>query len=149
MKITDLKANEVIHCKTKEEAVRICGMMHDAGLSWCNGVSYMERTDWEVYTEETCYHPHECMFGDTGFYKRMLATIHPSDLFQSDEITEAGLLERGFAKHGSTWNRNAPLGMKFQVSGKSFRLSDDGIFATLPAVKTLSDIDHLIRLLGV
>ena len=152
MKITDLKVNEVIHCKTKEEAVRICGMMHDAGLSWCNGVSYADEANWSLYTCETCYHPYEKAYGNVEFYQEMRASIYPSELFQSestqsDEITEAGLLERGF--------KVSDLGGHYIDGGEwaihvteCVELGIDNNWVSTNC-KTLSDIDHLIRLLGV
>ena len=41
MKVTDLKENECIHCETEEQAVAICKLMHEAGLKWRNGKTYL------------------------------------------------------------------------------------------------------------
>ena len=32
MKITDLKENQVVHCKTHEEAKRVLELAHEAGM---------------------------------------------------------------------------------------------------------------------
>jgi len=39
-KVTDLTVNEVINCKTKEEAIAITRLMNDALLTWVNNHSY-------------------------------------------------------------------------------------------------------------
>lgn len=43
------------HCKTEEEAVDFCKQMHEHGMKWCTGKSYMEKTNYEEYKGETCY----------------------------------------------------------------------------------------------
>lgn len=45
----------VVHCKTEEEAVDFCKQMHEHGMKWCTGKSYMEKTNYEEYKGETCY----------------------------------------------------------------------------------------------
>lgn len=44
-----------VHCKTEEEAVDFCKQMHEHGMKWCTGKSYMEKTNYEEYKGETCY----------------------------------------------------------------------------------------------
>lgn len=46
----------VVHCKTEEEAVDFCKQMHEHGMKWCTGKSYMEKTNYEEYKGETCYY---------------------------------------------------------------------------------------------
>lgn len=149
MKITDLKQNEVIHCKTKEEAVRICGMMHAAGLR--PGSFFTD--NWDVHEENTCYDLRSDEAGHVALYVQDNYTIHPSELFRedsSDEINEDGLLKRGFYKTDGGWRRGIVFHMTIRVSNHfEVTLSEDGVCCSLPAVKTLTDIDHLIRLLGV
>ena len=41
MKVTYLKENECIHCETEEQAKAICKLMHEAGLKWRFGGSYL------------------------------------------------------------------------------------------------------------
>ena len=50
------KDNKIaVHCKTEEEAIDFCKRMHEHGMKWCTGKSYMEKTNYEEYKGETCY----------------------------------------------------------------------------------------------
>ena len=51
------KYNKIaVNCKTEEEAKDFCKRMHEHGMKWCTGKSYMEKTNYEEYKGETCYH---------------------------------------------------------------------------------------------
>ncbi len=41
-KVTDLKENEVIVCRSEQESEKIRQLLHDAGLKRCSGESYLE-----------------------------------------------------------------------------------------------------------
>ena len=45
-----------VNCKTEEEAKDFCKRMHEHGMKWCTGKSYMEKTNYEEYKGETCYY---------------------------------------------------------------------------------------------
>lgn len=50
------KDNKIaVHCKTEEEAKDFCRQMHEHGMKWCAGNSYMEKTNYKKYKGETCY----------------------------------------------------------------------------------------------
>ena len=50
------KDNKIaVHCKTEEEAKDFCKRMHEHGMKWSTGKSYMEKTNYEEYKGETCY----------------------------------------------------------------------------------------------
>ena len=50
------KNNKIaVHCKTEEEAKDFCKQMHEHGLKWCNGYSYILKTYYETYEKRTCY----------------------------------------------------------------------------------------------
>ena len=50
------KYNKIaVHCKTEEEAKDFCKRMHEHGMKWCTGKSYMGKTNYEEYKEGTCY----------------------------------------------------------------------------------------------
>ena len=50
------KYNKIaVHCKTEEEAKDFCKQMHEHGMKWCSGKSYMEKTNYKEYKGETCY----------------------------------------------------------------------------------------------
>ncbi len=44
-----------VYCKTEEEAVDFCKQMHEHGMKWCNGKSYLKNTNY-MRNEGTCYY---------------------------------------------------------------------------------------------
>lgn len=49
-------ANKIaVHCKTEKEAVDFCKQMHEHGMKWRDGNSYLELTEYEENLDETCY----------------------------------------------------------------------------------------------
>lgn len=51
------KENRIaVHCKTEEEAKDFCKQMHEQGMKWCNGESYLKNTNYNVHNEKTCYY---------------------------------------------------------------------------------------------
>lgn len=38
-----------MHCKTEEEAKDFCRVMHEAGLRWCDGKTYIYSTKFKRY----------------------------------------------------------------------------------------------------
>lgn len=44
-----------VHCNTDTDAIEFCKMMHDKGLRWCSGRSYLNTINWYMYKENTCY----------------------------------------------------------------------------------------------
>jgi len=53
----EFKASDkiAVHCKTEEEAIDFCKQMHEHGMTWINGQSYLENTCCTDRKEETCY----------------------------------------------------------------------------------------------
>lgn len=50
------KYNKIaVHCKTEEEAIDFCKQMHEHGMKWCNGESYLKNTNY-MRNEGTCYY---------------------------------------------------------------------------------------------
>lgn len=50
------KDNKIaVHCKTEEEAVDFCKQMHEHGMKWNGGFSYLDYTHYRIYREGTCY----------------------------------------------------------------------------------------------
>lgn len=56
-----------VHCKTEEEAKDFCKRMHEHGMKWCSGKSYLKETNYESCEEETCYIKGE--FSPYQYYK--------------------------------------------------------------------------------
>ena len=53
-----------VHCKTEEEAKDFCKQMHEHGMKWSNGTTYLGRTKFDSYFDKMCY------YGD-GEYSRL------------------------------------------------------------------------------
>ena len=81
MKVTDLKENECIHCETEEQANAICKLMHEAGLEWCNGKTYLYYNDYNSYKSETCYIPKEGTYCSLKYAKISNHTIYKAEQF--------------------------------------------------------------------
>lgn len=81
MKVTDLKENECIHCETEEQATAICKLMHEEGLKWIDGYSYLSKNDYDFYTSKTCYIPKLGTFSDLSFVKEKNYKIYKAEQF--------------------------------------------------------------------
>ena len=58
------KLNVAVHCKTEEEAEDFCKKMHEHGMKWSNGTTYLGNTKFDSYFDKMCY------YGD-GEYSRL------------------------------------------------------------------------------
>ena len=81
MKVTYLKENECIHCETEEQANAICKLMHEAGLTWHDGDSYLSVNLYDIYKSETCYFPAEGVFTGLDYAKEENNTIYKAEKF--------------------------------------------------------------------
>lgn len=85
------KDNKIaVHCKTEEEAKDLCKQMHEHGMKWCNGESYLKNTNYNAHNKGTCY------YGNGEFLSRVFAEkynykiLEWSDYMQK-EFTKADL----------------------------------------------------------
>ena len=62
------KKNVVMHCKTETEAKAFCKEMHNAGLTWITGGSYIGDEEWGFYEEETCYEFNKGKYAEIGYF---------------------------------------------------------------------------------
>lgn len=76
MRFKEIKQGVMIHCKTEEEAKRLCEHLDSLGFTW-NGGDKLTKTNWEIYREETCYCP----------YKNVISCTMYSH-YDNSEITE-------------------------------------------------------------
>lgn len=88
MEIRELGKNDVIHCSTLEEALAICQLMHDNGLKWCNGKTYIAVNDWNTYEENTCYRPYDGTYTEIDYFKRYNHNIIPASQFLNSDNYE-------------------------------------------------------------
>ncbi len=49
-------------CKTEEEAEDFRRVMHEDGRTWCDGISYLNISEWNGHKEDTVYCFNEGMF---------------------------------------------------------------------------------------
>lgn len=85
------KDNKIaVHCKTEEEAKDFCKRMHEHGMKWCTGKSYMEKTNYEEYKGETCYIRFG-MFSSYRYYNSEGYEILEWSDYMNKEFTKADL----------------------------------------------------------
>lgn len=85
------KDNKIaVHCKTEEEAVDFCKQMHEHGMKWNGGFSYLDYTNYRIYREGTCYIAKgEYCF--KNYYEKMGYTILEWSDYMQEEFTKADL----------------------------------------------------------
>lgn len=81
MKVTDLKENECINCETEEQAKAICKLMHEAGLKWRDGNSYLEENGYYIYKSGTCYFATEGVSRSLYYIKEKNYKIYKAEQF--------------------------------------------------------------------
>ena len=85
------KNNKIaVHCKTEEEAKDFCKQMHEHGLKWCNGYSYILDTNYEIYEKRTCYTGYGTYSNYVYYTKQGCKILEWSD-YMNKEFTKADL----------------------------------------------------------
>lgn len=79
-----------VHCKTEEEAENFCKRMHEHGMKWRTGKSYMEKTNYERYKRETCYVGYGMFSSYRDYNSEGYEILEWSDYMQN-EFTKADL----------------------------------------------------------
>lgn len=113
------KDNKIaVHCKTEEEAKDFCKQMHEHGMKWRDGNSYLELTEYEKNLDETCYTGAGgfacCDFYESEGYK----ILEWSDYMQK-EFTKADLKDGMVVEY----NDNC-FGKRLVIGG--FLIGEDG-----------------------
>lgn len=110
----------VVHCKTEEEAKDFCKQMHEHGMKWCNGDSYLKNTNYNARNEGTCY------YGAGEYSSRVFAEkynykiLEWSDYMQK-EFTKADL-EDGMVVEQKNGNMYLVLAGKAVRKGRCNRI---------------------------
>lgn len=78
-----------VHCKTEEEAKDFCERMHEQGMKWCSGESYLKETNYKFCEEEICYIKGE--FSPYQYYKSNGYEILEWSDYMQKEFTKADL----------------------------------------------------------
>ena len=85
------KNNKIaVHCKTEEEAKDFCKQMHEHGMKWDSTNSYIERTNWHVLKEKTCYTNHGRYCEKDYYIENDCEILEWSD-YMKKEFTKADL----------------------------------------------------------
>lgn len=87
-----------VHCKTEEEAVDFCKQMHEHGMKWNGGFSYLDYTNYRIYREGTCYIAKGEYCFKNYYEKRGYTILEWSDYMQK-EFTKADLKDGMVVKH--------------------------------------------------
>lgn len=74
--MVEIRTNEVIHCKTEEEARELLNWMDSIGRKWSNNTSY-KNLNWDTYKQNTCYHLYNNSHSDLDYAKRYKYKIIP------------------------------------------------------------------------
>lgn len=86
----EFKNNKIaVHCKTEEEAKDFCERMHEQGMKWCSGESYLKETNYEFCEEEICYIKGE--FSPYQYYKSNGYEILEWSGYMDKDFTKADL----------------------------------------------------------
>lgn len=85
------KNNKIaVHCKTEEEAKDFCNQMHEHGMKWTDGDSYLGVTYWERYRDKTCYN-NRGGYTPYGYYEKEKYKILEWSDYMKKEFTKADL----------------------------------------------------------
>lgn len=85
------KENRIaMHCKTEAEAKDFCKIMHEHGMEWRDGESYLEYTGYERYLSKTCYSG-DRWFADYDFCESEGYKILEWSDYMNKEFTKADL----------------------------------------------------------
>ncbi len=61
--------NTVFHCETEIITNEFLKILHEHGLKWDNGISYLEINFWDRYKENTCYRPYDGKMGPLNHFQ--------------------------------------------------------------------------------
>lgn len=122
-----------VHCKTEEEALDFCKQMHEHGMKWYTGVSYMGKTNYEKYEGETCY-VGRGMLSSYRYYNSEGYTILEWSDYMQKEFIKADLKDGMVVEY-----KCVALGRRLVV--KDMLLGIDGSFTLENYNDDLTDID--------
>ncbi len=86
----DYKGKYVMHCKTEGEAIDFCKTMHNNGMKWGCGESYLI-DNWDVHRESTCYNFNIGTYWSVGYYKGQSYVFLEWSDFMNKEFTKSDL----------------------------------------------------------
>lgn len=114
----DVDNKIAVHCKTEEEAKDFCKRMHEHGMKWCTGKSYMEKTNYEEYKGETCYIRFG-MFSSYRYYNSEGYEILEWSDYMNKEFTKVDLKSGMVVEYNNNY-----FGKRLVIGG--FLIGEDG-----------------------
>ena len=87
----------VVHCKTKKEAEDLCLQMHEHGMTWESGNSYLSYTYYEVHKNKTCYSIGG--YQSCDYFRKYRCNILEWSDYMDKEFTKADLRDGMVVKH--------------------------------------------------
>ena len=90
-RLEDYKGDYVMWCKTEEEAIDFCRVMHESGRKWASGDSYIKYPRFSDYLDETCYNFNNGSYSYRNWYERRDFTILEWSDFMEKEFTLSDL----------------------------------------------------------
>ena len=113
------KDNKIaVHCKTKKEAVDFCKQMHEHGMKWCNGESYLKNTNYNAHHEGTCYYGSR-EYSSRDFAEKYNYKILEWSDYMQKEFTKADLKDGMVVEYG-----DESLGRRVVI--RDFLVGEDG-----------------------
>ena len=113
------KDNKIaVHCKTEEEAKDFCKRMHEHGMKWRDGESYLECTEYGKHLSETCYTGYG-EFASYDFYKEREYKILEWSDYMNKEFTKVDLKSGMVVEYNDNY-----FGKRLVVGG--FLIGEDG-----------------------
>ncbi len=87
-----------VHCKTYEEAKDFCQKMHEHGLKWNTGDSFLGKTKYRSFKKETCYSGTGC-YCPYDYYKEEGYVILEWSDYMKKEFTKSDLKDGMIVEH--------------------------------------------------
>lgn len=106
-----------MYCKTEEEAKDFCKQMHEHGMKWCNGKSYLKNTNY-MRNEGTCYYGNG-EYSTRDFAEKYNYKILEWSDYTNKEFTKSDLKDGMVVKY----NDNC-FGKRLVIGG--FLIGEDG-----------------------
>lgn len=92
----DVNNKIAVHCKIEEEAKDFCKQMHVHGMAWCDGVSYLDDTHFNINKKETAYSANGCFCYVNHYKLKGYKILEWSDYMTIENGNEQG--KQGFTK---------------------------------------------------
>jgi hypothetical protein len=115
-RIQDLGKEDVVHCPTEREAKEILRLAHEQGLEWNSGYSFLDRPEWDTYSDKTCYILKAGQYCDLAFSKQAGIKVFPASDFLPAYFYEQTYTQTEGKIHGSWQFKPQIADIKYDIS---------------------------------